>query len=398
MESVYKKGVTMIQPDETCYTYFLQTAAHRPNGTDLGQLVDSTLARMRALYMVPDTKCFAAAIRTWKNVAVHEASVPRAIRERSVRRTLELLTEMETSDHQSSNVSVQISTEIINDVLKALTASRNPKRTKQAEELLTRMEESLAHDKPSKIAPNAESYIQVLRVWSTHESMEKVAKAKLILFRMQEHLATNFIQQNKIHTFPVDVFNEYIRVCGSYVAPSDKEGMQVFREALSTIAMMKNEGNLRPNSGTYTALLDASGELISGARERQAVVEKIFALCCNDGMVDGKVLERMREAASEEQYSKLVVAFSNDIEGTKVVPEKWTANALGGRGTSGDGRKTTQLSVDGTLAVTASLSEYKMRRLRSKRNKNLLQGGRLKKPERKTPWRLHDPAQLAEQL
>jgi len=352
--------------------------------------VDKTLARMRALYLVPDSKCFAAAIRTWKNVAVNEESVPRVMRELSVRRTMELLSEMETSDQQSSSVSVKISTEIINDVLEALTASLNPKRTKQAEDLLTRMEES------SDIAPNADSYIQVLRVWGTHESMEKVAKAKLILFRMQEHLTTDSIGQNKKQKVAVDAFNEYIRVCGSYVAPSDKEGMQVFREALATIAMMKHEGNLRPNSGTYTALLDASGELLSGTKERQSVVEKIFKLCCNDGMVDGKVLERMREVASEEQYTNLVVAFSNDIEGTKVVPEKWTAKALHGRGTSGESRKMTHLSVDGTVAETASLSEYKMRRLRSKRNKNLLQGGRLRKPEPKAPWRLHDPAQISD--
>ena len=174
--------------------------------------------------------------------------------------------------------------------------------------------------------------------------------------------------------------------------------MQVFREALAAIGMMQKEGNLRPNPGTYTALLDACDNLLSGSSEKKAVVEKIFALCCNDGLVDGKVLQRMRKVATEDQYSSLVVAFSEDIDGTKVVPAKWSANAIGGRVVSSDGRKTTQLSVDGTPAVTSSLSEFKMRRLRSRKNRNLLQGGRLKQPESRAPWRLHDPAKVAEYL
>lgn len=395
MESAYKKGVTMIQPDETCYRYLLQAASHRPLLPDLGALVDAALARMRTNYMIPDSKCFTAAIRTWKNAAVHQPDASPQTREASIRRAMELLAEMEVSDHQSTSVSVVLSTENVNDILEALTVSRNYKRMEQAERLLSRMEKALVDGK-SHLAPNAASYIHVLRVWSTHESIEKVAKAKVILLRMQEHFAAISRQHKKNETGLVDVFNEYIHVCGSYRASSDKQGMQVLREALSAIEMLQKLGSLRPNSATYAALLDACGNLLSVGKERQLVVERIFALCCDDGMVDSNVLQRMRAVATTEQYSNIVVAPSENVEGMRVVPEAWTANAHGGRVSSVDGRRISQLSVDGTPALTASMSEFKMRRLRDKRNRNLLRGGRLRKPERRPPWRLHDPAQLSE--
>ena len=210
--------------------------------------------------------------------------------------------------------------------------------------------------------------------------MEKVAKAKLILLRLQAHIAVKSkprLTKGEI----VKVYNEFIHVCGSYAATSDKDGMQVFREALTAVGMMRKEGNVKPNSGTYTELLDACENLLSGAKEKQAVVEKIFAQCCTDGLVDGNVLQHMRKVATKDQYSALVVAFSEDIDGAKLVPASWSSNAIGGRVVSSDGRKTTQLSVDGTPAITASISEFKMRRLRTKQNRNLLRGGRLQGPD-----------------
>jgi len=401
METAYKNGVTMLQPDEACYRYLIQTASRRPALPHLGPMVDAALKTIRANYMVPDTDCFSAAIRTWKNAAVHQPDVLRPIREVSVRRAVELLAEMQVSDQQSTTVSVHVSTENINDVLEALTASRNPKRIEQAESFLSKMEEALTSDDETskRITPNAESYIQVLRIWSTYPSIEKVAKAKLILLRMQVNF-TAISSAEMSTTVLVEVLNEYIRVCGSYRAPSDKEGMQVLREALSAIEMLRRLGSLRPNAATFSALLDACGNLLSVGKERQLVVERIFTLCCDDGMVNGDVLRHLRNVATTEQFTSLVIDSSTITEGVKVVPREWTKNASRGpQAVAVDGRKTAvELTVDGTPAITASASERRMRRLRDKRNRNLLQGGRLPKPERRAPWRLHDPSQLSEQL
>jgi len=86
----------------------------------------------------------------------------------------------------------------------------------------------------------------------------------------------------------------------------------------------------------------------------------------------------LQDVATEEQYSRIVILMSEAVEGIKMVPEEWTANALGGRVVTADGRKTKPLSIYGQITVTNAMRDFQMRRLRDKRNRNLLQGGRLK--------------------
>lgn len=96
-------------------------------------------------------------------------------------------------------------------------------------------------------------------------------------------------------------------------------------------------------------------------------------------MVDDNVLKQLKTATTAEQYTSLVLTASEDVEGTKMVPEAWTINALGGRVVTADGRRTTPLSIEGKLTVTMAMQEFKMRRIRDKRNRNLLRGGRWRK-------------------
>ena len=93
-------------------------------------------------------------------------------------------------------------------------------------------------------------------------------------------------------------------------------------------------------------------------------------------------LVRLRSAATPDLYYKLVVSASEEIEGQRVVPEAWTCNALGGRVITADGRRTKPLSVEGKLAVTKSMLDFRMRRMTDKRNRNLLRGGRLSRPSK----------------
>jgi hypothetical protein len=392
MEDAFRKGLTMVQPDEVCYRYVLQTAAHKPTLMDLGPVVDEALSRMQDNFMVPDSLCYGAAIRTWKNAAVYQSSkVPASILEASVHRAVELLSEMEVAHNRSSVADVKITTANVNDCLEALAVSTHRGRTEQAEFLLAKMEDEIEAGNHSMF-PNAESYIHVLRVWKSVVSIEKVANAKLIIWRMKDRYEV-LSKQHKKKTRLVDVFNEFLNVCGSHKARSEKEGIEVFGEALDAIDIIRSLPELEPNSATYVALLNACANLLPIGKERSRLVKKVFSLCCQDGMVDEAVLNQLKAASLEQEYARMVMDECKTMGTIKIVPESWSVRALGGRIISADGRKTRPLSAEGKLTTTVAMQEFKMRKLRDGRNRKLLQGGRLnaqrdfKPPE---PWRLYD--------
>ncbi len=87
-------------------------------------------------------------------------------------------------------------------------------------------------------------------------------------------------------------------------------------------------------------------------------------------------LNMFRECTTIEQFHRLVVAKHDVVEGVAVVPESWTRNVLGGRVKFEDGRKTTPLNLHGELTITRAMYDFRLRRVREKRNRRLLEGGR----------------------
>lgn len=383
----------MTQPDETCYRLVLQTAAQRPTLPDLGPLVvDDTLAKMRENYMVPDSECFSAAIRTWKNAALFQLDVSVTDQQASVRRAKELLAEIKVAHNQSTLVSVSVTTDNINDVLEVLTVSTHHRRIEQAEVLLAELEQGWLPGNELGIKPDADSYISTMRVWGTSESIDKVSKSRDILERAKDKLPATTGRSNAKNDRMVDVFDTFIDVCGSYRPTNDREGLRVLKECLDAVQMMRSLDNVKPHSSTYAALLRACAKLLPLGLERRTAVATIFNFCCDDGLVNENVLAHLRDSAPPDLFAELVLTSSETVEGTKVVPERWTRKALGGKVISVDGRKTTPLSVDGRLKSTLAMKEFKMRRLKDKRNQKLLRGGRLniqKLPD-PSPWRLYN--------
>ena len=427
MERVYEKGVTMLQPDSLCYKCVFLAAAKRHDLPELGPLVDETLGMMRDRFIVPDTECFTAAIKTWKNAAIHQPNVTAANQQTSVRRTIELLAEMDVAHNQSMMVSISVSTENINDVLEALTVSTHHSRTSMIEELLDKVSRSSDEGASANLKATAESFIYALRVWQTIESMEKIAKGKAILWRVKDNY-TELVRQhnnksdNRQKDQIVDIFNEFVQLCASYRSKSDNDGLKVLGEALDAIRVMRSmdtagsglHHKLLPNASTFASLITAVTNLLSpGGPERRIALENIFTMCCTDGMVDDNVLRCFRDASTPEQFATMVEEKSEVIEGMKVIPESWTVNALGGKVKSADGRKTVPLGIDGVLKRTKAMKEFQMRRLLDHRNRDLLRGGRWRQQESKhyqqgvddtntshgyrqrKPWKLYDSTLMA---
>lgn len=235
MGYAYEKGITQLQPDEACYRYVLLSAARRPELQDLGLMVDSILTQMKERFMVPDSTCYGAAIRTWKHCALNADLAE--FREKSMRRTLDLLAEMKVANNRTVSSSVAASTRHINDVIEALSVSEDPYKTEQAEALFQEMEQAITGERNGP-TPNADSYRLVLEVWASSDSIEKVPRAKSILWHMKNNYNVLFAKKEKEGGI-VAVFNSFVRVCGSANVRDEEEGLQVFKEALAAIEMMR---------------------------------------------------------------------------------------------------------------------------------------------------------------
>jgi hypothetical protein len=388
MIDTYKKGLTMTMPDVLCFSYVLEAAAQSKEDMDVGAHVDEVLAMMKDAYLVPDTRCYTFAIRTWKNCAVNQTTASTKTREMCAKRAIDLLTEMETARGQSSSVDVVFSTANVNDALEALTVSNSLRRTEIAEGLLERLEAAASSDEKTALAPTAESYAHTLRVWRSVPSAEKVVRARRIVERFRDNFA-KVARQQKTKDQLAAVFNEFIAVCGTYSPRTEKDGSQVLKEAIDVIELMLTFDGLQPNSDTYCELLEACSSLLALGQARETAVEKVFGFCSRDGMVNERVLATMLVVTTAEQYATLVVEQSEDVDGLRLVPESFTRNVLGGKTISVDGRRTLPLGVDGQLVLTPGMLEFRMRRLRSKKNQNLLRGGRLQATKKKAkPWNL----------
>jgi hypothetical protein len=376
MDYALANGTTQVQPDYDCFRYLLLAATKRPLLPDLGSAADVVLSRMASRLMVPDTECYHAAIQTWTNAALNTDLLES--RNASVKRVLELLSQMRVAHNQSSTVSVEPTTQIINKVLEVLSVSSHPRRMEQAELLLLEMEAALRGDTIGP-KPNAQTYTLVINIWRGSMSAEMVPRARAILRRMEkifEQLPKGADKHDEI----VGTFNAFIRVCAATEVKNADRGKEVLKDALAAFESLLTLEGFEPNAATYSNLLVACGSLVAPGRDRQMVIDKVFRICCDAGMVDDDVLLQLRAYATPEHFSKLVVAASEDFEGTRLVPESWTTNALGGRVVSADGRRTKPLSIDGKLTVTTAMQDFQMRRMTDKRNRNLLRGGRQSKP------------------
>ncbi|EEC50514.1 predicted protein [Phaeodactylum tricornutum CCAP 1055/1] len=348
MDYAYNNGITFLQPDITCYRCVLVTAARRRSLPELGRLVDNLLMRMKERLMVPDTLCYQSAITTWKNVALNH-EFPENV-ELGVRRTIELLTEMKLAESRSTLVSVKPSTINYNDVIEALTASSHPRRIQQAQHLLSEMESEFFKRGNNLLKPSANSYRLMIEVLNSVASVKRVVEAKAVVLKMSDKFDELFdashMSRKENKAVVVATFNAFIRLCATTPVEAEDEGMRILREALAVVDKMRSHVVLEPNSATYAALLEACKDLLPIGPERRRLVEMVFRVCCDEGMVNHIVLKELRDAATSEQYTKMVVAYGEEMEGKRMVPEAWTIKALGDRVCTEDGRKAKPLGVD----------------------------------------------------
>ncbi len=370
LDHALDRGTTFVQFDTDCYRSILVTASRRPELADLGKLVDRVLKRMGEWFLVPDTICYQAAIRTWKHEAFNSKH-DRMFQTQAVNRVIELLGEMDVAHNQSSTVLVRPTTSIYNDVLEALRVEGQ--RWEEAEKLLRKMEQSSSPEKP-----NAATYCLVLRLLKNRTMGDKLNRARDILDRFYR----NIDGENCTHSRrdQVAVLNEFIEVCASANVQSDTEGMNLLGEVLDAVQVARSSHAITPDSSSFATLLKACQSLILSLPKRQKFAERVFDLCRDAGMVNKTVLLEFKKSVPSDRFIDIVVSSCRELEGNKAIPADWNRNAFGGKVCSSDGSRSPPLGADGEIIITKEMSDFRLRRLIDKRKRNSIRGGRLPKP------------------
>ena len=104
-------------------------------------------------------------------------------------------------------------------------------------------------------------------------------------------------------------------------------------------------------------------------------IESVFTKCCEEGLLDSNILWRLRQVSSHDVYRRCVMerVTKGDLNVLQLLPASWSRNITGER-------PTIPLSLDSNYINQKNyvLKEEKMRRLRSRTNQRLLQGGRIR--------------------
>ena len=376
MQNAFDRGHTNIRADLQCYRDALITMSRRQNVEDVGNLADETLKEMKDQMIFPDTKCYSSAILAWKHVAMsRDCLYP----EHAIRRTQELLQEMTEAYHRTTEVLIQPTTQDYNNVLQAMTLSKNPQTLLHAQDLF----KALKDDASSTGGPDAPSYKYLLGILKNSRSPMKHSIASQLLQEIKDKYTTdeNWSSSELAKESTMDAFTAFVRVCGSTgntskTSPnlSRQDRTKMMTVALQVLTDAKQLG-LTLNSDTYTALVEACDSLLSvNEKERESVLSNVFLRACEEGFVNQGLLESFKSAASAHLFANLVVSNSIPMEDIKIVPESWTRNVKGNR----EGRQVMPLSIHGNFTFTKRAAEYRMRKLRQRKNQKFLRGGRLK--------------------
>ena len=96
----------------------------------------------------------------------------------------------------------------------------------------------------------------------------------------------------------VRTFNAFIRCC-AFTRGDQRVKKEAFGAALSALKEMR-EKNINPDMYTYPAVIRAAEELQGQNTECLEKVKHVFRMCCEDGLVDGLLLNNISNYLSED--------------------------------------------------------------------------------------------------
>ncbi len=369
---------TIVKPDVACYENVLlamsESKALYLKG--LGYQAENILQRMEDNALVPNSNCFMHSIKIWSNSASRNELTQQEIYEDALK-AYQLLERMSQMHDRSGLVMVKPTTIDYNNVMRAFSRCTAEDAGIKVKKLLLKLENEYAGGDIG-MKPNHESYLHAIKTLGNNSNLENQIEQVLdLLSRMRDQY-----KNGNVACKPnILCYNAIISACGTrnLKFASEKEKQEVLKCVVEIVQKLRKNDEIETTSKTFILTLEAFAALLdTKSPEYKKVIESVFSMCCNEGLVDDNVIKTFHRVAPHEVYRQAVLSkASPDFEidetsQTLFLPEQWTRNI--------DGiRQRIPLAVDGRFVHARSpiVSEHKMRRLRKRQNKILLQGGRI---------------------
>jgi len=376
MENLNMNRFTEVKPNAECYKYVLKAiSGSRPKFmTDMGELVEILLSDMEKNGLTPDSECFSYAIRTCCKEAHYNSSPPQEVYDDALR-AHSILEQMENMYYRSGSVVIRPTSYDYNNVIKAWSMCTINDAAERAETLLTKMENKY-NDGDALLMPTKESYVNVITAcWQYPTPQMQIDKTMSIFERM----LLQYKNGNHSCKPCVESYNRVISVCSSnnFIDASDEDKSKSLKCVLDMVNRMRQSNEVELNSKTYHLLLVAFGTLLEkDSQELAKSVESIFSKCCSEGLVNNKVLRSFKRLAPNDVYRRCVLLNAvRDFASSDglYLPLEWTRYVDGNR-------PIVPFTMEGNSMHKQyhAVQEHKMRRLRKRKNQQLLRGGRMK--------------------
>ncbi|KAL9180807.1 hypothetical protein ACHAXT_011260 [Thalassiosira profunda] len=310
----------------------------RSGSPKAGEKAEELLHRMEVLshldsYDVrPDTITFNTCINCWCNSDREDAPL----------KAEAVLAKLETNPQYPKRMggvlTVRPNRLSYNTVINSWAKSSLPEAALRAEGILLRMIKSFKSDTFATITPDSVTFASVLNALAKSKRvLHKAEKCAAILKAMIELHEDDGSQDTRPN---IICFNTVLNACAFSAHTSEEERRRALAVAVEVFNSMRRGKFVSPDAVSFGNMLKSVANLMPPGDQRNAMASRLFASCCDEGLVGGMCLDEIRRCIPPRAFLPLLAdcGWDKPIKQRRKahsvqlrdLPRAWTANVKRG--------------------------------------------------------------------
>jgi hypothetical protein len=197
-----------------------------------------------------------------------------------------------------------------NTVINSWAKSQLPESALRSEALLLRMIKYYKSDPFATVSPDAVTFSSVLNALAKSEVVQfKAKKCSSILKAMLDLHEADGSSDTRPN---VICYNTVLNAAAFSARGSEEERRQALSIAVEIFNQMKQSKYVTPDAVSYGNMLKSCANLIPPGEQRNAIASKIFAACCEEGLVGGMCLDEIRRCIPPRAFLSLLADCGYD--------------------------------------------------------------------------------------